>query len=162
MCHEIDDLECAHFFFCTRISEANSHEKDWNYYPIKIGTINQHWYVVNGRKRYHRCNMLCKYTEANNKYRKDYDKNKESLYIKFWHISNFYDWGMWQKLPIGSFRWVGKVFQFKEDFIKNYNEDVILDIFLKLMFSVLKNYIKFASSFHIYMKEYKMESLKSI
>ena len=108
------------------------------------------------------CCAINQYTEANNKYRKDYDKNKESLYIKFWHISNFYDWGMWQKLPIGSFRWVGKVFQFKEDFIKNYNEDVILDIFLKLMFSVLKNYIKFASSFHIYMKEYKMESLKSI
>ena len=27
------------------------------------------------------------YTKANNKYMKDYDKNKESSYIQYWHVA---------------------------------------------------------------------------
>ena len=30
---------------------------------------------------------------------------------------------MYQKLPLGGFRWVEVLFQFNEDFIKSYNED---------------------------------------
>ena len=30
---------------------------------------------------------------------KNYDKNKESLYLKYWDINNLYGWGMSQKLP---------------------------------------------------------------
>ena len=40
---------------------------------------------------------------ANNKYMKDHDKNKESLYLKFWDVSNLYDWVMSQKLPVNKF-----------------------------------------------------------
>ena len=32
------------------------------------------------------------YTKANNKYLKDYNKNKESSYI--WDINNLYEWEM--------------------------------------------------------------------
>ena len=29
---------------------------------------------------------------------KDYDKNKESSYLKYWNVNNLYGWAMLQKL----------------------------------------------------------------
>ena len=63
------------------------------------------------------------YVTANNKYMKDYDKNKESLYLQYWNVNNLYDWVMSQKRPENNF-WVGQsTSQFNEDFMKNYNEE---------------------------------------
>ena len=31
---------------------------------------------------------------------KDYDKNKESLYLKYWNVNNLYGRLMRQKLPV--------------------------------------------------------------
>ena len=36
-----------------------------------------------------RCLQICK---ASNKYIKDYDKNKESIYIPYWYVNKFYGW----------------------------------------------------------------------
>ena len=41
-----------------------------------------------------------------NKYMKDYDKNKESLYLKYWNINNSCGWEMSQKLLVNNFKWV--------------------------------------------------------
>ena len=32
------------------------------------------------------CNAIHQYAKANNKYMKDYDKNKESSYLKYWDV----------------------------------------------------------------------------
>ena len=63
------------------------------------------------------------YAKANNKYMKDYAKNKESSYLKYWDINNLYGWAMWQKLPVNKFEWIEDTAQFKEDFMKNYAEE---------------------------------------
>ena len=33
---------------------------------------------------------IYQYAKASNKYMKDYNKNKESAYIKYWDVNNFY------------------------------------------------------------------------
>ena len=69
------------------------------------------------------CHSVYRYAKANNKYMKDYDENKESLYIRYWDVSNLYGWSMSQKLPLNNFEWIKDMFQFNKDFIKNYNEE---------------------------------------
>ena len=80
---------------------------------------------------------------------KDYDKYKESSYLQYWTVNNLYSWAMSQKLPANNFEWIKYTSQHSEDFIKNYNE-VMEDIFLKLMFNALKNYMNFIMIDHFY------------
>ena len=63
------------------------------------------------------CHSIHRYSKANRKYMKDYDKNKEKSYLQFWNVNNLYGWAMSQKLPVNN-----DTPQFNEDFLKNYNE----------------------------------------
>ena len=72
-----------------------------------------------------------KYAKTNNKYMKNYDKNKESSYLMYLDADNLYGWAMSQKLLANGFKWKKNVSKFDEDFIKNYDEDSNKDIFLK-------------------------------
>ena len=75
------------------------------------------------------CHAIHRYTEANNKYMKNHDKNKESLYLMYLDANDLYGWGMSQKLPVDGFKWKKNTSKFNEDFIKNY--EVIKDTLLK-------------------------------
>ena len=63
--------------------------------------------------------------KTNNKYMKHYDKNKESSYLKKWHVNNLYRWVMAQKVPENDFKdlWVKDISELNEDFIKSYNDE---------------------------------------
>ena len=82
-----------------------------------------------------------RYAKANNKYMKGYDKNKESPYLEYWDVNNLYGWAMSQKLPVNKFEWIKDVFQFREDFIKEYNEESNEQYFLEVL------------TYHFYQKE---------
>ena len=62
------------------------------------------------------------YAKAKNKSIKDYNKNKESSYLKYWNVNNFYDSSVSQKLSVNSFEWAKDIFEFDESFLKSYNE----------------------------------------
>ena len=58
------------------------------------------------------CHAIHKYLEANNKYMKNYDENKESLYFVHLDVSNLYEWAISQKLPVNGFKWKANISMF--------------------------------------------------
>ena len=54
---------------------------------------------------------------------KNDDKNKESSYLKYVNTNNLYGWAVFQKLPLGGFKWVEETSQFNKDFIKSCDDD---------------------------------------
>ena len=78
------------------------------------------------------CHSIYRCAKANNKYMKDYDKNKELPYIQYWDVTNFYGRAMSQKLSVNNFEWIKDTCQFNEDSIRNYNEEFNERYFLEV------------------------------
>ena len=72
------------------------------------------------------------YAKANNKFKKDYDKNKESSSLQYCNVNNLYGWAMLQKLSVNNFKWIKDTSQFNENFMKDYNEESNEGYFLKV------------------------------
>ena len=88
--------------------------------------------IVEKRTRGGICQAIHRYTKANNKYMKNYNKNFISSYLMYLDANNLYGWEMSQKLPVNGFKWVEKLSRFNEIFIKNYNENSDIGYFLKV------------------------------
>ena len=108
------------------------------------------------------CNATDRYAKTNNRYMKDYDKNKELSHLNYWGVNNLYGLVMSQKLPVNNFEWTKDTSPFNGDFIKNYNEKVLKDTFLKLMFNTQKNYLNLIMTYHFYLKKRNLKKLKSL
>ena len=50
---------------------------------------------------------------------KDYKKNKEYSYLKYWDANDLYCWAISQKLPVNNFEWIKDASKFNETCIKN-------------------------------------------
>ena len=83
---------------------------------------------------------------------------KESPYLKHWEANNLYGWTTLQKLSVNNFTWIEDTSRFNEDFIKGIMKKVMKDIFPKLLFNILKNYMNFIMIYHFNWKESKLKT----
>ena len=84
------------------------------------------------------CQVTCKYAEANNKYMKNYDKNKEPSFLIYVDANNLYGWAMSKKLPVDRFKWVGDLSMFTEDFIKVMMKKVMFGYLFKCHINIFR------------------------
>ena len=75
---------------------------------------------------------------------KDYGKNKEPSYLKYWDVNNLYGWAMSQKLPVNGLTWVEDLSELNEDTTKI----MMKNFFLKLMFNIPNIYMNLTITYH--------------
>ena len=78
------------------------------------------------------CHAIHRYTTANNKYMKEYNKGNEWPYIMYWDANNLYGWEISQNLPVDGFEWKKNTSKFNEKFIKNYKKDSDIEDILEV------------------------------
>ena len=66
-------------------------------------------------------------------------------------VKNQHRLAMSQKPPVNNFEWIEDACQFNEKFVKTYNEQMMNDILLKLMFNILKCYLNFIMVYQFYL-----------
>ena len=70
-----------------------------------ISDIDMHLFIEKGVRR--GISYIAKrHSKANNKYMKDYDNTKETIYDMYLDKNNLYGWEMIQYLPYGGFKWL--------------------------------------------------------
>ena len=75
---------------------------------------------------------LQRYAKANNKYMRDYDKNKESSHIQYLDANNLYGMAMTEKLPVKGFNWMDDISMINEELVKSYNKNSSKGYILKV------------------------------
>ena len=70
----------------------------------------------------------------------EYDKNKESSFLKYWDVNNLYGQAMSQKLPLNSFEQIKDISQFNEDHEKSDGGYFLkLDVqYLEKLYKIIK------------------------
>ena len=130
MCLEIYKLDPAKFFSVPGLAWQTALKKT----EVKVDFLTDCDTLLMVEKgiRAGICHSISRYAKANNKYMKDYDKNKESSYIQYWDVNNLYGWAMLQKLPVNNCEWIKDTSQYNEDFTKNYSEESDEGYFLEV------------------------------
>ena len=101
MCFKIYEIDPAKFFSAPALAWQEVLKKA----KVKLDLltdINMLLMVEKGI-RGRLCHSVYSYATANDKYMKDYDKNKELLYIQYRDVNDLYGWAMSQKLPVNHF-----------------------------------------------------------
>ena len=68
--------------------------------------------------------VITKFLQANNKCIKDYDENKDSLFLQYLDLNSLYAWAMCQKLPHKDFEFCKDLRYINQKFINNYDEEL--------------------------------------
>ena len=107
------------------------------------------------------CHSIHRHAKANNKYMKNYDENKESLYIQYLDANNLYGFAMSQKLPVNGFKWNDSN-EINEEFIKNYNENNKKGYILEVDVKYLKKLHESHSDLPFLQKRMKINKCKKL
>ena len=120
MCIKVYELDIAHFLSLPGLAWQACLKKT----NVKLELLTDYdmLLMVEEGSRGGICHAIHRHAKANNKYMKNYDKNKESSYIQYLDANNLYGWTMYQKLPVNGFKWIKNVTEIDEKFIKNYDE----------------------------------------
>ena len=121
VCMKVYELDPAHFLSLPGLAWQACLKK--TIVKLELLTDYDMLLIVEEGIRGRICHVIHRHAKANNKYMKNYDKNKESSYIQYLDAKNLYGWVMSQKLPINDFKWIKNISKINEKFIKNYNED---------------------------------------
>ena len=118
-CLKVYELDPAHFLSAPGLAWQACLKKA----SVKLLTDYDMLLMVEEGIREGICHAIHRYAKANNKYMKNYDKNKESSYIQYLDANNLYGWAMSQKLSVNGFKWIEDTSEINEEFIKNYDEN---------------------------------------
>ena len=158
MCLEIHELDPAKFHSAPGLAWQAALKKTDE--QLELLTYTDMLLMVEKSIRGGICHPIYRYGKANNKFLKNYDKNKESSSLQYWDANDLYGRKMSQKLQVKSLECIKDNSQFNEDFIKKsimknvgYLEGYMEDIFLKLIFNILINYMNFIIVYHFYLRE---------
>ena len=121
MCIKVYELDPAHFLSLPRLARQACLKKT----NVKLELLTDYDMLLMVKEgiRGGICHSIHRYAKANNRYMKNYNKNKESSYTQYLDANNLYGWAMSQKLPVNGFKWIKNVTEIDEKIIKNYDED---------------------------------------
>jgi len=120
MCKEYYGLDCAHYISAPGLS-WDALLKMTDISLELISDVDQHLFIEKGLRG--GISVIAhRKGEANNKYLKNYDENKETKYINLLDANNLYGWGMIQSLPYGGFKWLENPDQFDIKTVKENSE----------------------------------------
>ena len=121
MCLKIYELDPGHFLTAPGLAWQTALKKT----KVKLDLLTDTDMLLMVEKgiRQGICHSIYQHAEANNKYMKDYDTNKELSYLQYWDVNDLYGWAMSQKLPVNNFEWIENNSQFNEGLIESYNEE---------------------------------------
>ena len=72
---------------------------------LDLSANNDMLMMIKKRIRGGMCHAIYRYAKANNKCRKNYDKNIKPSYLMYSDANNLYGWAKSQKLPVNGFKW---------------------------------------------------------
>ena len=102
MCVKVYELDPAHFlsapgFACQACLKKTK-------VKLELLTDVDMLLMVSKGIRGGRCHAIYRYAKANNKYMKNYNKDKEESFPQYLDDKNLYGWAMSQKLPVSGFK----------------------------------------------------------
>ena len=120
-CIEIYELDLAHFLSAPGLAQQACLKKTG--IKLELLTNNDMLMMVEKGVRGRICRTIHRYSKANNKHMKNFNKNIELSYLMYLDANDLYGSAMFQKLAANGFKWKRNVSKFNKEFIKSYDED---------------------------------------
>ena len=101
MCLKVYKPDPAHFISAPELAWQAAFKKT----RVKLELLTDIDVLLTVKKGIRRgvCHTIHRYVKANNKCMKDYDKYKESSYLKYWDVNNLYNCANCTKVPCRCF-----------------------------------------------------------